>query len=181
MKLSTSTVLCAIALASAATALPAEVQKSRYGPLPAGSPNGLYVSTVNEDGSLGWKHLGSGVTNTTSDVTARAAADAIGKRAPTGVYCQGNSNDAYDWENAATQLIQNCGNGLAFEGSIAFQSNTAVAYGCDYGYGQICHGGDVSSFMDNIRSSCGEAYYGWWSQENWKASYGVTSVQDGWC
>jgi hypothetical protein len=160
-------------IAALAVAAPAERQSGSLPPLPAGSLDGIYVSSVHADGSAFWEYKGPVDTNvTTSSLFTRDSA---------GVHCNGNyiGNDA---QGAANAFRDFCGQGKHFDGkSISVQYGNAVAYGCNYGNGQTCYSGDMQNYFDAIFKQCGQGEAGWYNVKSSKASYGVQAGGSGYC
>jgi len=154
--------------------------------IPEGSPDGLYIGAIDADGSPTLEYLGPGPADSanTSTLASRDSPSAHGEtlyaleaRAPTGVYCQTWLNmNTDDRSSANSALIKACGSGgLYFSSkSIASVRGSAIAYGCNYGNGQTCYGRDLDLFFLNLGFNCGLDKAAWWSQQNWKASYGYT-------
>jgi len=182
------------ALPSPDASSPSLMRRGTLAPLPAGSKDGFYAGTLNDDGTTTWKFLGADASavsasiNSTAthpiDVSAHNSGDLeLERRADSGAHCDTtqliNSNDR---ANAATGFANMCGNGLFFGTfSITYQSGSVVAYGCNYGNGQTCHAGDVNSFLGAVASVCGGNKAGWYGKETWKASYGYTAAGVGIC
>ncbi len=74
-----------------------------------------------------------------------------------------------------------CGGGLSYKKSIAIGYRGMVAFGCDYGKGQTCYAKDVTKFFNSVLGECHDNKAGWWSQEDWKVSYGYAPVGSGFC
>ncbi|GME48628.1 hypothetical protein C8Q74DRAFT_1364003 [Neofusicoccum parvum] len=153
--------------------------------IPVGSPDGIYIGSVKEDGRTQWEFLGD--YNSTSTIDSRSTGDghALAKR--NGVSCNGFGVNADDANTAQGKLADMCGNGYYFSSkSIAQVSGGAVAFGCNYGNGQTCHKNDLWDFFGQINSVCGfthgsSAGAGWYSRNDWKATYGRTSTGSGFC
>ncbi|KAK4220960.1 hypothetical protein QBC38DRAFT_378005 [Podospora fimiseda] len=164
-----------------AIALPAEStpQKRSLGPLPVGSTDGVYIGKLDGNGTTVWE-LVSPIKK--RDNTLALDEQSLDKRA-NGVNCQNSIvMNSGDRANAASALINMCGNGYSWWGSaIAVQSGTAVAYGCNYGNGQTCYSWDISNFFASLVASCGNNKAAYWGQGSWKAAYGYTNIGYAFC
>jgi len=164
-----------------AYATPVEVRKGRFS-IPEGSPDGLYVHTEHQNGTITMEYLGLGPTGkgpndtlaTMEDVTSLSS---TAKRAPQGAYCQAGTLDDYGAYWSRVGLENWCGDGHYFGSSIGFISNGVTSYGCNYGSGQVCHQGDVTGFLNQVVTTCGLYTPGWYSKPAWKASYGITAAR----
>lgn len=159
------------ALGGLVAAVPTE-RKPLYDPLPEGAPNGPHIASLNEDGSTHWEFLGHLTRNST-------ASSEVQKRAATGAYCNGYYIGA-NVQSTVDDFITEFG-GRYFKTAIAWQDNGAIAYGCDYGNGQYPQTSDLQNFFASIANTCGSNSAGWWSQEDWAASYGVVGSGSGYC
>ncbi|KZW03773.1 hypothetical protein EXIGLDRAFT_827733 [Exidia glandulosa HHB12029] len=171
-----------LAIAGGVTPLPAEGTNSLDG-IPEGSSDGVYLGSVKEDGTTHWEYQGDA-----SEALAARSNSTLGDLVKRNyVACTGYGVNANDVAKAQTNFVSMCGSGYYFASrSIAVVSGLGVAYGCNYGNGQTCHSGDIASFFSQINSQCGlqsggPAGAGWYSANDWKASYGRTSVGTGFC
>lgn len=181
MKVSNVSILCAVALAQIGAALPQATRKPLFDPLPAGSKDGLHIGTLNEDGTTHWEYHGETLVNRTSEAVKREPTVPHTKRAYNGAHCVSYSYDQYDWQLATQGLEQQCGSGTPYSNVISYQSGITVAYGCNYGNGQVCVGTEIEGLYSQFSSACGDGWYGWWEQGDWAASYGVTDTTTGFC
>ncbi|KAK4161704.1 putative mannose-6-phosphate class i protein [Cladorrhinum sp. PSN259] len=150
--------------------------------LPPGSKEGYYTGSLNARGTTTWHYHGPRNTTATPARSVSSVSDgsAIDKRANFAT-CENRLVNVNDRDSAIAMLANNCGNGLEFDAkSIAFVVGSVVAYGCNYGNGQICHRDDIETFMLSVKAQCGNRA-GWWTEEDWKASYGYTAGGTGFC
>jgi hypothetical protein len=105
-------------------------------------------------------------SNPRSDLVARK----------TGTQCFGQTMDAGDVAKAQQQMIDFCNNGGLWSDNsqMRFTSGDVTVFGCNYGGQQECHEEDLRVFFAEIDRSCNESGAGFWSQENWKVTYGRT-------
>lgn len=180
MKLLSLLAICAFGLVLNSLALPSPDGKRKrlYDPLPAGSADGLYIGTLNDDGTTHWEYFGK-AKNLTLPERGSTSLSEHDKRANEGAICQGE--ELLFAPLAEEGLIEICGNGLNFDQVISYQFNTAIAYGCNYGGGQHCIGSQITDIFDKLEVACGPLTSGWYSMPSWAASYGVTLLGDGFC
>lgn len=150
-------------------------------PPPTGTADGLYLVDLNDDGTSHYKLISpASAKDKRSDLSS--SADTLVSRAATGAYCSNHGINASDLNNAQNAFISMCGDGYWFSSrAIALVRGSAIVYGCNYGNGQTCHAGDVASFLGSIDSKCGKAAAGWYSKNEWKASYGRETNPAGYC
>lgn len=188
MKTTSSLAIGLLALAVHASPAPASVQTAPASSptgslsLPPGSKDGLYVHTVNADGTPGLTYLGP-VNTTHAARDSGLAPPVLGKRAKKGSYCQGFYLNPTDVMGAEDGLVGYCNwdDPAVFSKAISYQSGNAVAYGCNYGNGQKCYGNQIQPFFNQLTSDCGGNQAAWYSYPDWKVSYGVTGVGNSYC
>jgi hypothetical protein len=152
-----------------------EIHSGRYAPPPAGTADGTYLVSLNDDGTTHYEFIAAHTVNET-DATSKLAAR------KTGSGCNNYDMNAADLGNAENGLVAFCGQGHQWSGkSISQVYGTAVVFGCNYGNNQRCDGDTVRSYFNNIDRDCGYAAAGFWSQENDKVSYGRVSTGGGYC
>ncbi|KAF2824446.1 hypothetical protein CC86DRAFT_384076 [Ophiobolus disseminans] len=149
----------------------------------AGIADGTYFVDLNEDGTTNYtvitpEAILKGRAASLNTPKAGSALVARGSRA----HCSNHGVDAASLAGAQRAFAEMCGNGYWFNSrAIAQVWGSAIAYGCNYGNGQTCHSADVWSFYGGIDNGCGYASAGWWSMEEWKASYGREVNPAGYC
>lgn len=140
--------------------------------------DGAYFADFNTDGTTNYTLIHP------SDLSVRAASaePMVLARKNSGAHCSNHGVNAGDVNNAQNALRDLCGNGYFFGSRAIVQvRGSALAFGCNYGNGQTCHASDVSKFYSELDQKCGKAQAGWYSIEDWKASYGRDTNPSGYC
>jgi hypothetical protein len=172
--------LLVTAVALLSTVVAAEVTP-KYS-LPSDSHNGLYSHGIDENGNPKNTYIPNfNLTKrsiTPSPKFARASSSSQGT-----ITCQNTLGlDPTDVSNAEQGLEGFFQSGNNFGNrSISYRSNSAVAYGCNYGNGQTINGNWLEAQFGLIAEDCGTSSPGYISFPQWKAAYGISSSGVGFC
>jgi hypothetical protein len=184
--LSTSIKMLSSSILLATLAFLAPVKAAVY--IPIGSPDGVYTHTTTPDGNTTLEYLGPHglrdpeIIPYDSEALPAARATRLAARAGQGSNCQEYLGRSSDFTAVGLNLGSKCGTaGFKFDKSVSVLLGGVVAYGCNYGNGQTCKQTDVNYFFARITSKCGDNRAGWWSEPDWKASYGRTFQGIGYC
>ena len=156
----------------AATAIPAFAAGNFHHD--ANAPDGIYAHYIGDDGSPTSVLLAGLKPNATHANERRGY--------PQGVNCQSSIlMNAEDLQSADNQLASIFGGGLQFFHIISAKSGSAVAYGCDYGHGQVMSSDEFLGYMLDVSTECGASSAGFYNIPNSKSAYGRTNVGISFC
>lgn len=130
-----------VVTAGIALALPSPVTPLLSGH-PVGTSDGLYLGDIAADGSTTWTLALK--LNTTASTNTLAARDFLLTKRDF-VSCPGFGLPTLpdgDTFGARDALVNLCGSGFFFNNrAVSLARGLVVAFGCNYGNGQVCHGG----------------------------------------
>jgi hypothetical protein len=167
--------LLVTAVALLSTVVADEVKRSYS--LPSNSPNGFRTHEIDAYGNPNNTHIPN-FNATQPSITPSAKFSRRGSSGQSGIItCKNqytlNYNDMIIAQQGLDQAFQN---GDSFSGkSTSYKSDSAVAYGCNYGNGQTINGNWLAAQWALIAQNCGTSSPGYISFPQWKAAYGIDS------
>lgn len=144
------------------------------------APEGFYLHSIGSNGEPQNVHISDPNTDVPSSTFSTKQRRDGGQGA---IYCKNQYVLNYSDSIAAQQGLEaQFQNGEPFSGhSISYKYGNAVAYGCNYGSGQVVTGTWLAAQFAKIAQECGSTGPGWIAYPDWKASYGIDNSINSFC